>query len=53
MFGPVETGGEAMPKRSALRLTKRIVERLKAEDKDALFWDRDLASGTATSPASG
>ena len=32
-----------MPKRSALRLTKRIVERLKAEDKDAIFWDRDLA----------
>ena len=32
-----------MPKRSALRLTKRIVERLKADDKDAIFWDRDLA----------
>ena len=32
-----------MPKRSTLRLTKRIVERLKAEDKDAIFWDRDLA----------
>ena len=32
-----------MPKRSALRLTKRVVERLKAEDKDAIFWDRDLA----------
>ena len=32
-----------MPKRSALRLTKRIVERLKAEDKGAIFWDRDLA----------
>ena len=31
-----------MPKRSTLRLTKRIVERLKAEDKDAIFWDRDL-----------
>ena len=29
--------------RSTLRLTKRIVERLKAEDKDAIFWDRDLA----------
>ena len=32
-----------MPKRSTLRLTKRIVERLKAEGKDAIFWDRDLA----------
>ena len=35
--------GEAMPKRSTLRLTKRIVERLKVGDKDAIFWDRDLA----------
>ena len=32
-----------MPRRSALRLTKRIVERLTAEGKDAIFWDRDLA----------
>ncbi len=32
-----------MPKRSTLRLTKRIVERLKTEGKDAIFWDRDLA----------
>ena len=32
-----------MPRRSTLRLTKRIVERLKAEGKDAIFWDRDLA----------
>ena len=32
-----------MPKRSTLKLTKRIVERLKAEGKDAIFWDRDLA----------
>ena len=32
-----------MPRRSTLRLTKRIVERLKADDKDAIFWDRDLA----------
>ena len=32
-----------MPKRSTLRLTKRIVERLKADGKDAIFWDRDLA----------
>ena len=28
-----------MPKRSTLKLTKRIVERLKAEGKDAIFWD--------------
>ncbi len=32
-----------MPKRSTLRLTKRTVERLKAEGKDAIYWDRDLA----------
>ena len=31
-----------MPKRSTLRLTKRIVERLKADGKDAIFWDADL-----------
>ncbi len=31
-----------MPKRSTLKLTKRIVERLKAAGKDAIFWDRDL-----------
>ncbi len=32
-----------MPKRSTLKLTKRIVERLKADSKEAIFWDRDLA----------
>ena len=32
-----------MPKRSTLRLTKRIVDRLIADGKDAIFWDRDLA----------
>ena len=32
-----------MPKRSTLRLTKWIVERLKADGKDAIFWDRDLS----------
>ena len=32
-----------MPKRSTLRLTKRIVERLKVDDKDAIFWDSDIA----------
>ena len=30
-----------MPKRSTLRLTKRIVDRLKVDDKDAIFWDSD------------
>ena len=38
----METAGEAMPKRSALKLTKRIVEKLKAEDKDAIYWDGEL-----------
>ena len=31
-----------MPKRSTLNLTKRIVERLKAEGKNAIFWDSAL-----------
>ena len=33
----------AVPKRSTLKLTKRIVDRLSAHGKDAIFWDRDLA----------
>ena len=32
-----------MPRRSTLRLTTRIVDRLQVDDKDAIFWDRDLA----------
>ena len=32
-----------MPKRSTLKLTKRIVEKLKAEDKDGIYWDGELA----------
>ena len=32
-----------MPKRSTLRLTKRIVDRLSADGKDAIFWDSDTA----------
>ena len=32
-----------MPKRSALRLTKRTVDAFTVEAKDTLFWDRDLA----------
>ena len=39
----METAGETMPKRSTLKLTKRIVEKLKAGDKDAIYWDRELA----------
>ena len=31
-----------MPKRSELRITKRTVDALPVEDKDAVFWDRDL-----------
>ena len=29
-----------MPRRSTLRLTKRIVDALTVDNKDALFWDR-------------
>ncbi len=32
-----------MPKRSGIRLTKRAVDALCVEGKDAVFWDRDLA----------
>lgn len=32
-----------MPKRSELKLTKRAVDALEVEYKDAVFWDRDLA----------
>ena len=32
-----------MPRRSTLRLTKRLVDGLKVEEKDTIFWDRDLA----------
>ena len=31
-----------MPKRNAIRISKRSVERLTVERGDALFWDRDL-----------
>ena len=39
-----------MPKRSALRLTKRIVDRLTADGKDAIFWDRDTGRLRSASP---
>ena len=32
-----------MPRRSEFKLTKRTVDALEVEEKDALFWDRDLA----------
>ncbi len=32
-----------MPKRSDLKLTKRTVDALEADGKDAIFWDRELA----------
>ena len=32
-----------MPRRSEFRLTKRAVDSLKTENRDTLFWDRDLA----------
>ncbi len=32
-----------MPRRSELKLTKRTVDALEVEEKDALFWDRELA----------
>ena len=32
-----------MPRRSTFRLTKRLVDGLKVEEKDTIFWDRDLA----------
>ena len=31
-----------MPKRGELTISKRAVEALSVEDKDAVFWDRDL-----------
>ena len=42
-----------MPKRNTLRLTKRIVERLTVEEKDAIFWDSDLARFGARVHATG
>ena len=31
-----------MPKRSNLRISRRTVEALRVEGRDAVFWDRDL-----------
>ena len=42
-----------MPRRSALRLTKRTVDALTAEAKDSVFWDRDLAGFGVRAHAAG
>ena len=42
-----------MPRRSTLRLTKRIVDGLTVESKDAVFWDRDLAGFGVRAHATG
>ena len=31
-----------MPRRNTLRLTKRLVDGLKVEEQETIFWDRDL-----------
>ena len=31
-----------MPKRSSFRVSRRSVEALRVDGKDAVFWDRDL-----------
>ena len=38
----VDAPEKAIPKRSTLSLTKRVVNALRVDDKDAIFWDRDL-----------
>ena len=38
-----ESAEGGMPERSELKLTKRVVDALEVESKDAVFWDRDLA----------
>ena len=32
-----------MPRRSDIKLTKRVVDALSVEKSDAVFWDRELA----------
>ena len=39
----IDAPEKAMPKRSTLRLTKRVVNALRTDGKDAIFWDHDLA----------
>ena len=38
-----QAGAGSMPKRSELRITKRTLDALRVEGKDAGFWDRDPA----------
>ena len=42
-----------MPRRSALRITKRTVDALCVADKDTVFWDRDLAGFGVRTHATG
>ena len=42
-----------MPRRSEFRLTKRAVDALRVKEKDAVFWDRDLAGFGVRVHASG
>ena len=42
-----------MPRRSTLRLTKRVVDGLKVEEKDTTFWDRRLAGFGVRAHATG
>ena len=42
-----------MPKRSDLKLTKRAVDALEVDGKDAVFWDRELAGFGARVHATG
>ncbi len=42
-----------MPKRSELKLTKRTVDALETDGKDAVFWDRELAGFGARVHATG
>ena len=48
-YGIISSSGEfndsprgIMPKRSELKVTKRVVDTLSVEAKDAVFWDRDM-----------
>ena len=53
-FQPSGTGRGAVPKRSELRITQRVVERLRVEDKHVVFWDRDLTGfGVRAFPSGG
>ena len=38
-----ERGPDPMPRRAELTISKRTVDRLAVEGRDAVFWDRELA----------